>query len=165
MIQVPLQTVMARLADWLMLPLMYLLQGTFNEVPQRTHRWNNHKLNEKERASLDSAQFIRLEGVLGARHRWYGILPIFHMPIFGGWKKFVVLQAPPSDNPWMVGWVPGDDRAGVSMIRTHGLVRVTIGDGPVAFFGIDHNGQQLKLTVIGEGYICNAGRFAYVPLF
>ncbi|KKQ46125.1 MAG: hypothetical protein US63_C0006G0002 [Candidatus Moranbacteria bacterium GW2011_GWC2_37_8] len=37
---------LAKLADILMVPLMYLISGTLKEVPQRGHRWNNVRLSK-----------------------------------------------------------------------------------------------------------------------
>lgn len=166
MLQFHPQGFFGRLADMLMLPIMYFLQGTVFESPQRTHRWNNHKFrSETELALIRSLPRINFDGVPSARHRWLGIVPLFHMPIFGGWKKFVVLSPAEPATVWYVGWVPTDgDSAGVSQIPLTGPVRVTIGDGPVAFFALSEAGTPLQLVCEGEGYIGNAGAFAKIPL-
>jgi len=48
------QGVVGLIADYLMLPVMYLLQGNFTESPQRTHRWNNSHLKIDDLSSLDA---------------------------------------------------------------------------------------------------------------
>lgn len=164
MLQLKPQGTLGWLADMLMLPIMYLLQGTFKEVPQRTHRWNNHKLDEYEMSRLDFSKMLSFQGVPSARKRWLGLLPLFHMPIFGGWKKFVVLAPVNCNTSWYVGWVPSDDRVGVSIVPQTGWVRVTLGPDPVRFFGLSKNGLQIELVSLGEGHIGQAGIHAKVPL-
>ena len=165
MIQFQPQGRLGRLADTLMLPVMYLLQGTFHEVPQRTHRWNNYKVRVRtELAAISLLPRIRFDGDPAATERWLGFIPRFHMPIFGGWKKFVVLRPVDHDGEWHVGWMPSDDSAGISMVPVRGPVRVTIGGGPVSFFALTSKGVPLFLKQVGEGTIRNAGAFRNVPL-
>jgi hypothetical protein len=154
------------LADMLMLPIMFFLQGTLKESPQRTHRWNNHKFQtESELALIKLLPKISFKGIPSEKSRWLGFLPRFHMPILGGWKKFVVLVPVTVTEKWFIGWHPTDgDSAGVSMIPLSGPVRVTIGDSDVEFFALSRSGVPLNLIQIGEGYIGHAGEFANIPL-
>ncbi len=154
------------LADMLMLPIMYLLQGTTTESPQRTHRWNNQKFRTAtELAFVRILPKITFGGIPQSNPRWLGIIPLFHMPIFGGWKKFVVLQSVKTSERWFVGWLPTDgDAAGISKIPLTGSVRVTIGDGEVSFFGLSESGEPVELVSIGEGRIGQAGEYSHIPL-
>lgn len=166
MLQFHQQGLVGWLADMLILPIMYLLQGNFSEVPQRTHLWNNHKFkSETELLIIRALPKIHFEGEPSARQRRLGFIPIFHMPAFGGWKKFVVLTPDDTSEPWFIGWLPTDgEQAGISRIPLTGPVRMTIGDGPVSFFALSESGVPLQLIKIGEGYIGKAGEFAHVPL-
>ncbi|MEK7638918.1 MAG: hypothetical protein AAB388_02020 [Patescibacteria group bacterium] len=154
------------LADMCMVPLMYLLQGTWKEAPQRTHRWNNQKLSAETCQILDNRLLLSFSGEETAKVRWVGFLPRFHMPVWGGWRTFVVLAPVNYTADWHVGWIPHDVRAGVSKVAVTGPVRVTIGPGPVKFFGLDKDGAQIELVHQGSGQIGKAGITSRrVPLF
>ncbi len=166
MLKVKPQGFIGWLSDMLMTPLMYLTQGTLREVPQRTHHWNNYKLKPCEITHLDNTKALSFDGDRSTmQKRWLGIVPIFHIPIFGGWKKFVVLTPVVPCLRWNVGWIPSDDWIGVSMVSSIGPVRVLIGPDHVKFFGIDEQGQQVEIMSLGEGRVGKAGIFASVPLF
>src|SRR3989344_2294378 len=122
----------ARLADKLMIPVMYLVSGTLNEKPQKTHRWNNKKLTKAEVGSLNQEEMAHCRGVSYANKRH---LLRFHIPIFGGWQSYVVLE-PEHPQGWHVGWIPQDTAAGVSRIQLSGPVRLLLGPDEVSFFGI-----------------------------
>lgn len=163
MVHIPPQSRISKIGDYLMLPLMYLLQGTLSEQPQATHRWNNIKFKNNELAFLVSERMANIAGDTSATRRWWWKLPIFHIPLFGGWKKFVVVQPEHGSVDWFIGWVAGDV-SGVSQIPLRGPVRVLLGRGPAQFFGLDGSGQQMTLLVVGHGRIGEAGKFAHVPL-
>ena len=91
MIIVPNQGLLSKSADYCMIPVMYILQGNFRETPQRTHFWNNTKLTVSDIEILASELFVTVAGEPHAGRRWFGPVPIFHMPIFGGWKKCIVI--------------------------------------------------------------------------
>jgi hypothetical protein len=145
---------------------MYILQGTCRESPQRTHRWNNKKFRtDAELEYIRALPKISFKGISHEKSRWLGLIPLFHMPIFGGWKKFVVLRPQSSTGNWFIGWLPTDgDSAGVSQIPLSGAVRVTIGDGDVEFFALNRSGEPLKLVQIGDGNIGQAGEFSEISL-
>lgn len=166
MLQFKPQGLLGSLADKLMIPIMYLLQGTFSEVPQRTHRWNNHKFTTAiELLLIHALPRVHFDGDESASVRWLGFIPRFHMPIFGGWKKFVVLKPVCCNEPWHVGWLPTDgDCPAISLIPISNLVRVTIGDSPVSFYGISQSGECLELVCVGEGRIGKAGTFRNILL-
>lgn len=149
--------------DWCMLPVMYLLQMKFDEVPQQTHRWNNTKLPAMAIRDFDASDFVTVQGDTTARRRWLGPIPLFHMPIFGGWDEFVVLAPKVAQAEWYVGWLPFDT-IGVSQIPLNDRVRVLVGPRPVQFFGVDAHGYQIPLEIVGTGTVRNAGAFKKVPL-
>jgi hypothetical protein len=150
---------LARLADWLMVPLMYLLSGTFKEVPQGGHRWNNLRLSRAVVENLDQAAMVHCPGINDKtfRSRW---LFLFHIPILGGWRNYVVLEPENPECVWHVGYI-ADDIVGVSRVRLLGRVRMLVGPGDVAFYGIDaETYQQIALKNVGKGRIGAGGEFA-----
>lgn len=100
--------------------------------------------------------------VTASKRFWFG-LPLFHIPVLGGWRRFMVLE-PSLDVSWHVGWIADDGIIGVSLIQLEGSVRVTIGPDMSTFFAIRADGSQLPLRRMGEGLIGEAGRFRHVPL-
>lgn len=144
-------------------PIMYVLSGTTRESPQRTHCWNNLKLSQ--RAVKHLLQFIMVYNTeVTATKRWFGWFPIFHMPIIGGWRVYVVIEPLVQGVTWHVGWVTADS-IGVSRISVQGPLRVLIGDGDVYHFGLDAQGRQIPIHMIGRGRIGGDGPFAQLPLF
>ena len=157
---------LAAIADVLMTPIMYIVAGTFSESPQRTHFWNNTKLGLRQVEHLKNEMMVACKGAgtTGVRF-WLGI-PLFHLPIFGGWKNYVVLQSCDMvGRKWHVGWIAGDV-AGVSRIELRGpggLVRMLIGPGDVSFFGVNE-GEQIPIRLVARGRLGDGGRYRRVPL-
>jgi hypothetical protein len=157
------QGIVGRIADFAMLPVMYMLQGNFRESPQRTHRWNNLHLNNADINIFHAGMTESVAGDPEALSRWFGPIPLFHMVIFGGWKKFVVLQPKILQTEWFVGWVVGD-AFGLSQVPLDGRVRLGIGPQPAQYFGVDSTGRQIDIDIVSYGSIGKAGEFAKVPL-
>jgi hypothetical protein len=145
-----------------MLPVMYLVAGTF-ERPQRTHRWNVRLLSEGERASIDHSRTLRVPGDPKAGPRWWGKLPIFHIPILGGWREYVALEPECDGKDWRLGWVAGA-ATGISMIPLSGPVRALRGPGESEFFGVSRDGEQLPLREVGRGRIGDGAPFRKLEL-
>ncbi len=161
-IKIKKQGFISKLADRIMMPVMYLVSGTISESPQRTHFWNNNKLTKKDISNLDSEKIAHIEGISDAARK--SILPIFHMPIFGGWKDYVVLEPENFNGPWQVGWIT-NDYSGISNIQIHGSVRMLISRDTVSFFGISSGEQtQIKIMKIGEGRIGESKLYKKIPL-
>jgi hypothetical protein len=151
-----------RFADWAMIPVMYFVSGTLSEAPQRTHCWNNKKLARPDAAYLWPLVMVHSAGILGSTERWWRKMPIFHMPIFGGWKHYVVLEPLCSrGTPWHVGWI-AHDVIGVSQIVAKGPVRVLLGSETVSHFGLNTDGTQVPVRKIGEGTIGDEGKYAQI---
>ncbi len=147
-----------------MTPVMYFLQWNICESPQRTHFWNNCKLSSDDVKDFISISVVTEMGDPKAIPRWFGPIPIFHMPIFGGWKSFTVLE-PVNEvtGEWYVGWI-ASDVAGISQIPLKNKVRLLTSPGSAQFFGIDKDGNHIELCIIGHGQIGEAGEYAKVPL-
>lgn len=153
-----------KLFDWGMTPLMYFLSGTLEEIPQRTHFWNNRKLHPGEVVGLKERDVVIASGS-GCVERWKYGFPIFHAPILGGWNEYIVLE--PSINPsqsWYVGWISNDEVSGVSRVQIKGSVRLLLGNGSTKFFGLNVGGVQIKIHEMGRGRIGDGGPFSQLPL-
>lgn len=157
------QSIVSRIGDILMLPLMYLLQMNISEVPQQTHYWNNTKMSSENIADFEADYMVTATGVEGAVKRWFGPLPIFHMPIIGGWSEFIVIDTVNQIDEWYVGWLLFDT-IGISQISIKEKVRVLVGPRPVQFFGVDKNGGQIPIKISGRGKIGKAGDYSKIPL-
>ena len=146
-----------------MIPIMYVISGTLREIPQRTHRWNNTKLKPSEIRHFEDRWKVFCQGVETSGTRSWFWIPLFHIPILGGWKDYVVLQPSDSNQEWHVGWI-ASDTAGVSRIKLHGPVRMLLGPGDASFFGVDVRGTQLPISEIARGHIGDNGPHKQVPL-
>lgn len=150
----------SRFCDALVKPAMYCFSGTIYEAPQQTHFWNNTKLTGRETAHLLHDYLVHAKGIPGSMPR---IKPIFHFPIFGGWRDYIVLTPTGHKGTWHVGWI--DDDSGVSQIVLQSPVRMLIGPGPSTFFGLAaENNIQIKIEKIGTGRIGEGGEYACIPL-
>lgn len=153
----------ARTLDTLMIPLMYLLAGTFKDAPQQTHRWNNKKLALEEVTWLDPEHVVHHPGIPDEKAPWlFRYLPLFHIPIFGGWKQYLVIS-PTSTREWRIGWIT-DHVCGVTRLSLKGPVRVLLGPSPVQFFGMDMDGRQITVREIGRGRVGQPSEYRKVPL-
>jgi hypothetical protein len=156
-----------KLLDRAMIWPMYLLQApTFNEVPQRTHAWNNTPVQHHTASALRKGNIVHEDARETSKPRLlFGFIPRFHMPIIGGWKHYVVL-APTMylTDAWYVGWVT-TSRAGVSRIPLGKEgVRMLLGDEAVSFFAIIKDGRQIHLSRLGYGTIGDGGPWKHLPL-
>lgn len=156
MLKVYPQGLISKIADYIMMPCMYALQGSVSESPQRTHFWNNLKLTAEDVRFLETEGMVSVAADQKAISRWFfAVIPIFHMPIFGGWKEYVVVCPVVSQNAWFVGWI-ADDVIGVSQIPLTSGVRLLINNGSVQFFGVNEHGNQIYLEETGRGIVGKA---------
>jgi hypothetical protein len=161
MIPIKEENYLQKIADVLMVPIMYLVQFPCVDRPQRTHFWNNKNYQVTDIAHLDASLFISIAGDSKAVPRWFWLLPLFHIPIFGGWKKFVVLEPKVTQDKWFIGWIPGDV-IGVSEIALCSSVKLLRGPQTVFFFGVNEHGAQIELKCIGSGEIGKDKNFSKV---
>lgn len=162
-IKIKQRSFFTRLLDLLMIPVMYLLQFPSLEKPQETHRWNNHHIRAFDINGIDVSMVVRVDGGPEDTYRWRFGLPIFHMPAFGGWRRFIVLIPSIEQDEWYVGWV-ANDFMGVSRIPLSGPVRLLVKGGQTLFFGINEHGDQIKIEQIGMGQIGEKHSYRNVPL-
>lgn len=154
----------AEVADMLMTPLMYLASGTLIEAPQRTHRWNIEELPRESFRRFDPDMMVI---VPGSPDSFDGPRRVkFHVPIFGGWRDYAVIEPEVDVGVWHPGWTTGiDNGGGVSRLRFTDPIRVLKAFGDMYFFGIDaETGKQIPVRLIGEGRIGQGGEFSRVDL-
>lgn len=156
-IQIKPRSTFTKVIDSLMIPLMYLISGTFKEKPQQTHKWNIQKLSKEEAGQLDESLKIKVKGVPSFIGKHWGIL--FHFPIFGGWRHYTVLQPENPEGGYYVGW--GTE---VSKILLFEAVRLLNGPEGAYFHAFNKSGEQIKLVRIGEGKVGNNSYFSKLPL-
>ena len=152
----------ARIADVIMVPIMRLLSGVWSEEPQQTHRWNNHHVDCEIMNRFEKEKMVYIKGdkETVVRSRFWD--PRFHLPVFGGWRKYVVLEPVESIETWHIGWI--SDRCGVSRIPLHSRVRMLIGRSDTFFVGFNTHGEQITLVCVGEGKIGDGGQYSDIPL-
>lgn len=162
-IKIKSSTLFEKIADFLMVPIMYLVSGT-TESPQKTHIWNIIKLQPKQIEGLNHDSMIKCKGISDSVPRFKYNFPIFHVPILGGCRHYVVVQPSNYDYSWHIGWLAKDNND-ISKIKINGPVRMVLGKDEVSFFGVDSNEyKQIELIKIGEGKIGDNGPFKNVPL-
>ncbi len=158
--QMKSQSHLSKLADILMIPIMYLVSGSI-ETPQRTHFWNNIQLNKSQIENFDPGKMVQYGATADAVKKG---MVLFHIPIFGGWKDYVVIEPENFNGSWHVGWVT-EGYAGISQIEIKGHVRMLLGDNDVSFFGMSSlDNTQIKIQKISEGKIGDGGQYKKVPL-
>ncbi len=154
---------LARLGDVLLTPFMYLFSGTFKETPQRTHVWNSIRFSDQEVSHFDTEQMVQCGGISGAI-RQVNQIPIFHLPVLGGWRDYVVLEPVNYKSTWNIGWnISGT--TGASRFVLQGPVRILVGPKAICFFGINtQTGEQIPIRKIAVGRIGKGGEYAQIPL-
>lgn len=153
-----------RLGDALMKPLMYLISGTLKETPQRTHKWNTQSLSQKQREKISSENLLIIPGNPQASQRYLWFIPLFHVPLFGGWKEYVVIEPQTPNSSWYIGWTT-NDLAEVSRVPLDQGVRMLLGKEKTYFFGINsETGKLLPLKKIATGFIGDGGPYKKLPL-
>lgn len=145
--------------DFVFDPVMRIMCGTWYENPQRTHRWNNYHLRTENVAHLSREMMVCHDGLPGET----SVYPLFHLPVFGGWRNYVVAMPVEKQQEWYIGWIAGSF-AGVSRIPIAVMARVLVGPGSVCWFGINANGDQIPIQKIGVGCIGEGGVFAQITL-
>ena len=152
-------------ATYMLNPVMRILSGraACHESPQQTHPWNHVSFDASVTSLLDPTQMADCAGIATAKPSyWHGINRC-HMPIFGGWKNYVVLEQL-GVAVWYVGWITPTN-VGVSRIPLYGPVRMLIGPQDVSFFALDTlNKRQRKIYNLGQGEIGRGGIFSMLQL-
>ena len=155
--KVPRLNIFFRIIDIFMRPTMFLLQGNFSESPQETHPWHVKRFVWKKKGLLiEGSDFESRFGQSGLSKRF----GLFHMPILGGLKKYVILQKNNYNDYWNIGW---NDQ--IQKLRIHDkLIKLLVGKEDFEAYGLSDNKEEVNLKIIDFGKIGD-GRYKDVRLF
>lgn len=163
-VRVPRLGPVERLACLLMRPFMLIVSGTFREEPKSGIGPLNYvRLPRYESDTLDPDMMVFCEGTKNRVDS--GIR--CHMPIFGGWRNYTVLERADSDvGAWYVGFRHPDDLlAEVCREKNTLPTRMLVGTRTVAFFGIDNETRrQIPIRLVGSGRIGDGNVYSRSPL-
>jgi hypothetical protein len=156
-----------RLFDLALSPFMRLISGAPFESPQETHGvWNVERLPYETHTDISPDLCAQVTGTYdGVFKEGHG--PLFHFPILGGWKEYVVVEA--ARMPWYVGWIVDDGRrkyfeySRLALTTLHVRLLKPAQGVTAQIFGIDADGVQVPVRVVGEGRIGD-GKFPQVRL-
>lgn len=154
--------------DWLLSPAMRLISGAPFEAPQEVHNWNMQDIDNGKKNEIKQELSVSVSGTysgyLGKEHG--GIL--FHFPILGGWKEYIVFETS-FRGTWYLGWiVEGMKRPyfQVCKLALHDARVRALKPAKgvsVLFFAINELGEQIPLVQTGEGTIGDK-KFGHIRL-
>jgi len=127
---------------------MWILGGFVFPV-QETHAWHVKKHNWKNTEGLVINEIDRK-----AKFGHEAPLGLFHMPVFGGLTKYVVIEATGFNRYWNIGW---EDNIQSLRIKQNRIAMLVGKNGFVAY-GLGDSKNNLKLQIVGYG---NLGDFKY----
>lgn len=133
---------MFRLFDILLYPIMWILGG-LNYPVQETHNWHvkGWKWNKKGLiiSKHDDAAKFGHDSHLG----------LFHIPIFGGLTKYVVIEAQGFDKYWHVGF--GSQIHLLPIFENR--IKILVGKNGFVAHGLSDSNKDIKLKIVGFGII------------
>lgn len=128
-----------RMIDILLWPFMFILGG-FKFPVQETHAW--HVMNWKW---TGKDILIVKQKDKKAKFGHTAPLGLFHMPIFGGLTKCVVIEASGFDKYWYIGWQNNLHRLKIHQKK----ITMLVGKEGFIAYGLGDNGKNLKLKIVG----------------
>jgi len=157
--------------DYFLTPIMFILGGLNMDSIQETHYW--HCSNIDPRMINNNLGMLVHGNDPSTKTNKLLPLPLFHMPILGGWKNYFIMKAAAEVKYWHVGWshleYPVGFRASTKVHRLRiydkyiKLLNMPIGHETL-FFGFDNNGKQIPVKIIDEG-ILGDHKYPKVRLF
>jgi hypothetical protein len=151
-----------RLVDYLLFPLMALLSGFNLDSVQETHTYHTQPVNPR---LIDDSLALEVPGANASRFKNHGRITshfgLFHVPILGGWRDYIVLEAS-STGPWHVGWKLCDQYSGdILLCEVHRLpisdAQIKVLESPsgtiLYLFACTPDGVQIPIRLVGEGTI------------
>lgn len=157
--------VIYRVFDYVLLPFMVILGGFKKDVVQQTHAWHCKNIDPKK---IDLTKSVEVKGSDSSKYENTGgifkHLGLFHMPIFGGWKNYIVLES--KESPWYVGWLSCEFSQLHCLPIKGNKVKVLTGKKgtKTLFFGVNQNVEQVIIKSVAEGKLGD-GEFNKVPLY
>ena len=151
-----------KVLDFVLFPVMWVLNKCRLERPQETHMWHCVPWQR----DLDLASCVTISGGNKKKSRFS---PFFHMPLFGtGWENYIVVQPVDYKGDWFVGWkafsLDREKELNILKLKQGESVKLLVSESGVIFFGIDTKGTQIKLEKVGEGYLGD-GKFSFLRQF
>lgn len=122
---------------------MWILGG-FRFPVQETHPWHVKKYKWQGKGLKINGDDKRAIFSQSGISKYLGL---YHMPIFGGLKRYVVIKADNFNKYWNVGW---DDHVQILKIYDSS-VKLLVGKEGFNAYGLGDNGKSLKLRIIGFG--------------
>lgn len=157
-----------RIFDFLLIPIMIILSGFHFEYPQETHKWHMQVI---DCSFVDEAKGVRVLG--DDNSKFTNKTPLNHIPILGGWKNYVILEANDYSNYWYVGWKikyienKRPDKCEIHKLKIKSSqIKLLKGvpDSEKIFFALNKNGNFIKLKIADEG-VLGDGKYRRARLF
>lgn len=154
--EVPKLNYIFRLLDFLLWPLMFLVGG-FKFPVQETHPWHvkRYPWNRKGLKIVGDDRKAKFSQSGISKY-----LGLYHMPVFGGLRKYVVIKADNFSNYWYVGW---DNHIQILKIYDSSI-KLLVGKEGFSAYGWGDNGKNLQLKIVGFGELGD-GRYKNIRLF
>lgn len=159
-----------RVIDILMIPIMLILGGFKTDSIQETHPWHSFRDFDPKDINTDlSVLSAGTDSKMLKRH----FLFLFHAPLLGGWRDYLVIAPVEPMATLHVGWIVRNTQTnaliehGIQKLPvTNGAIRVLTGPpiNTVHFFIVDKNGTQVAAQTVGEGTLGDH-RFPAIRLF
>jgi hypothetical protein len=134
--------------DGFLHPFMIILNGFNGDSTQRTHPWHGKNI---DRYKVNETNSIRVEGRDPSKVKdiWCGL---FHMPIVGGWKSYVILKPKNKIDLWYIGWKT-EKYCQVNRIPLKNLVKMLNGvkGSETFFFGMNKDEALIELEIVDFG--------------
>lgn len=155
-----------KIVDFLLTPIMFIIGGFKKENIQHHHGY--HAVNFY--GELDKYKVVELLADSPSKYGSSGGFLVhkglFHMPIFGGWKNYVVLENMDFKDYWFIGWKTGGYFQYSTLSLKQPYVRLLKGrkGSKSYFFGLNSKGQQVKLGVVAHGVLGDK-KYPHIPLY
>lgn len=152
--EIPKVNFIFRMLDVLLFPFMYVFGG-FKFPIQETHMWHVKRWDWKDTDGLVIKEFDKK-----AKFGHTSSFGLFHMPLFGGLTKYVVIEASGFNKYWNVGWEEGIN---LLRIKENRIMLLTGKNGFIAY-GLGDGNKNLKLKIVGYG-ILGDNKYKGIRLF
>jgi hypothetical protein len=156
-----------RLVDFAMKPIMFVLGGFNRNSLQETHPWHLYRnIDEK---NIDLSLVYTHQGDDSSLIQKHALF-LFHSPIFGGWKKYIVLEPSTSERPFYIGWTIQTKNTRKTEVHKlpiyENSIRVLSGSPLFSgyFFALSAEGEQVPIKCIGQGRLGD-GQYSDVRLY
>lgn len=93
-------SIVFRVLDYVMMPLMFILSWFKKDSIQETHIWHCENISP-DLINADKASQLYTDSQTWVKGSWLGLI---HMPFIWGWKDYIVISNLEYDSYWFVGW-------------------------------------------------------------